>query len=114
MRRQQVDEAVPHVALVLYVAGQIQEVIGVPEQLVDLLRQLLYRVLVRDVPDHYRRPRVVQDLVFPHQVDAPFLEGLQAVAEGIARVVEGFLRKVSRVLPHIHRAGRAFLFRVGD
>ena len=53
-----VDEGVPHVALVLEVDGQVEEVVQPVELLVDGLQQHLLGVLVGDVLDHQRGPAV--------------------------------------------------------
>ena len=46
-------------ALVLEVDGQVEEVVGAPEVLVDRRQQHLLRVLVGDVPNHQRRASVI-------------------------------------------------------
>lgn len=66
LRCQEVYEPVPHVALVLYVAGQVQEVVSIVQLLIDLLCQFADRVLVRNVADHYSGPWVTTDIRRAH------------------------------------------------
>lgn len=58
----EVDEGVTHVAGVVVVDGQVEEVELQPEVLVELFEQQLLRVLVGDVADHEGGPPVVLDL----------------------------------------------------
>ena len=54
-----VDEGIPNIALVLEVDGKVEEVIQPVELLIDGLQQHLLGVLVGDVLDHQRGPRVL-------------------------------------------------------
>mmetsp|Transcript_54228 Transcript_54228/g.156700 ORF Transcript_54228/g.156700 Transcript_54228/m.156700 type:complete len:483 (-) Transcript_54228:2259-3707(-) len=56
----EVDKGVAHIAAVLDIHRQVEEVVCPCEaHLVDLLQQCALRVLVRDVPQHQRRDRCV-------------------------------------------------------
>lgn len=74
-----IDESISYVALVLDIARQVQEIIGVFEVIVDLIRQFLDCVLVRNVSDHYRCPCIVLDVLRHDQVEIALVVGLVAV-----------------------------------
>lgn len=77
----EVDERVAHVAVVLWVNGQVEKIPFAGVQPVHLLEQHLLRVLVRDVPNHQRCARVV-----PAQ-DAPKVDGVRLLVDlGFLRV----------------------------
>jgi len=54
----EIDEGIPHVALVLEVYGQVQEVVLVLLLLVESLEQHFSSVFIRDVLDHNGGPLV--------------------------------------------------------
>ncbi len=58
-RVRHVDEGVPHVAVVLQVDRQVQEVVPARVPLVQALEQHFLSVLVGDVLDHHRRAIVL-------------------------------------------------------
>ena len=59
LRSHHVDESIAHIALVLEVNGQVEEVIGAAELFINRGEQHLLCVLVRDVLDHERRAFVL-------------------------------------------------------
>lgn len=88
----EVDEAVPHIALVLSlkqkyfdVAGQVEKVIGVFQPLVNLIRQIFNSILVWNIANHQGGPRVSPDLLFPHYKAVTVSE----VAHAITARLEG-------------------------
>ena len=107
---EEVDEAVADIALIFDIAGEVQEVVGVSQVSVDLLREFLDGVLVWDVPDHDGGPWVDEDGLWTHQEHTAFLVGTQGVAAvGVGRVAVAFVEVVDRVLTHVHRARCTFL-----
>ncbi len=54
-----VDEGVAHIALILEINWQVEEVVGSMELFVNGCQQHLLRVLIGDVLDHQRRTLVV-------------------------------------------------------
>jgi hypothetical protein len=58
---QEIDESVPDIAIILDIAGQVEEVVGIGMLLIDLLSQQLDGVLVGYVLDHERSPSIQAD-----------------------------------------------------
>lgn len=92
---QEVDKAVAHVAIVLIykndyfdVAGQVQEIVRILETLVDLCRQVLDRVLVRNVFYHESCARVMTDVVRIDLEDS-IVEITQLLRHNVLRCGEG-------------------------
>ena len=90
----EVDEGVAHVALVVVVDRQVEEVGPVLEGLLDLLLQHLLAVLVGNVADHQRRPRVALDLLQVYLVAAGFLSVALALLGLVGSVLVVHIRIV--------------------
>ena len=67
---EEIDEPVPHIALILHrcncyveVTGKVKKVVAVSVSLVDFLRQLTDGVFVGDISDHDGGSKVVVDVV---------------------------------------------------
>lgn len=58
----EVDKRITHVARVVGVYRQVEEVVFVPVVLVHLIDQHLLRVLIRYVPNHYSRTSIILNL----------------------------------------------------
>jgi hypothetical protein len=84
---QEVDEAVADVALVLGVAGQVEKVVGVGEDLIDFLGELFDRVFVGDISDHDGGPRIILHIVDFDGEGGALLELLEAVVLAVVEVV---------------------------
>lgn len=55
---EEVDEPIAYIALILDIAGQVEEVISIGQLPIDLLRQLLDGVLIGYVSDHDGGPGI--------------------------------------------------------
>lgn len=71
LRRHKIDKPVSHIALVLDITRQVEKVIGVLKAIVNLIRQFLDGILVRNVSDHYRCPGVVLDVGRHDHIEIP-------------------------------------------
>jgi hypothetical protein len=97
---EEVDEAVANVALVLDVAWQVEEIVGVVEVQINLIGQLLDGVFVGNVADHDSGAGVVVDVLREDLVEGALLIGLVRVIvviglRGVAAIVgEGGVRGV--------------------
>lgn len=98
-RVNEVDEGVAHVAVVLEVNRQVEEVVVVALAPINRLQQHLLRVLVRDVLDHDRSP-----LVLPTQDAVNIEHELVLFAYWLVWLHECCLLHCSRVVPHAHEA----------
>ena len=76
---EEVDEPIPHIALILDIARQIKEVIGVIEAVIDLFRELFDGVFVRDVSDHHSSAYIQQDVIKSQQKHATLFSTSVAV-----------------------------------
>lgn len=76
---EEIDEAIAHIALVLDVARQVQEIVRVTELLINLLRQFTNSVLVGDVSDHHCGAGIVVDILREDLIEGPFFVSLVGV-----------------------------------
>ena len=105
LRANEVDKAVSHIAVVFYIAGKVQEVIGVGEIVVNFLRKLLYRILVGNVANHHSCSGVGKDVIRPHRKNTALFVGgtLTESAVGVVWVAERTLLHIARhILKHIN------------
>lgn len=108
----EVDETVSHVALVLGITGQIEEIIGIGEDLIDFLGELLNRVFVGDISDHYRRPRIILYIVDLNGIGRAIFELLEAILLAVVHIVLLALLVGSHIVTdwmYVYRASVALL-----
>jgi hypothetical protein len=84
---QEVNEAVPHIALIFGVAGQVEEIVSVGEDLVDFLGELLNRVFVWDISDHYCSPRIIPYIFDLDRIGRAFVELLEPIVLAVVHVI---------------------------
>ena len=89
----EVDEGIPHVALVLFLARnlvvhrQVEEVVLVPEEQVDLVLEQTAGVLVRDVFDHECGAGVLVDLILRGYLVGVHLEAVERGGLALLRLL---------------------------
>lgn len=93
---EEVDEAITYIALILDIAGQVEEVISIGQLPIDLLRKLLDGVLIGYVPDHDGSPGIGSYVFWKNSEHGTIIVGLVPVVivivwgvVGVFIVVEG-------------------------
>lgn len=109
---QEVNEPVSHIALILDIAGQIQEIISIAEIVINFLWQFLDCIFVGNVPDHHCSSRIICYLLCSNQENTALFVCFVVIWVGIRLVAPVLLSVVEHVGANVHRTGWTLLNRL--